>query len=406
MARLDVTAIPVKPEEAIAFFRAKGFKLEQSFDWRDVSARQHAESFTVAKSTGFDILKDIHAALDQAIAEGRTLAWFEEQLTPILQEKGWWGKQEMVDPATGKTKLVQLGSPRRLRVIFNTNLRMAYMASKWQRFMRLAERRPWLRYVAVLDERVRRTHRSWHGTILKWDHPWWEKHFPPNDFGCRCDVQQLSDRDMQRFGFEPSRSVPTMLERSYVNPRTGEQSRVPDGIKPGFDHNVGQLAREAHAGKRLMDRLAGMPPAMAAEAFQSSLGIVLSGVTYEFRGWLREIIGLGLATGSSRIIASLPPAAVAALGAPAPAVLRVESTVASLMPDVVAQRLPQLAARPMALVRDDTGQLLLVVEPLSSGTGGRDDMQCLVLLADGTITGSAIVPRAKLILQSLLWGSL
>jgi SPP1 gp7 family putative phage head morphogenesis protein len=401
MAKLDVTDIPVKPEEAIAFFRAKGFRLEESFDWRDVSARAHAESFTVAKSTGFDILKDIHDALDAAIAEGKTLRQFSDELTPVLQAKGWWGKREREDPATGESKLVQLGSPRRLRVIFNTNLSMAYMAGKWQRMMRLAERRPWLRYVSVQDDRVRRTHRSWHGTILRWDHPWWTKHYPPNDFGCRCDVQQLSDRDLERLKLAPSPTVPTLLERSYVNPRTGEQSRVPDGIKPGFDHNVGQLAREAHAGKRLMDRISTMPPAMAAQAFQSSLSFAQSGVAYEFQGWLRAALALGLQAGTSRIIASLPPAAVVALGADAPAVLRVADGVASTMAEQLALRLPLLASRPMALLRDAQGRLLLVVEAV-----GDAEMQCLTLAADGTITHALIARRADLARETLLWGTL
>ena len=120
----------VAPEEAIAHFRAKGFHI--GFDWQDTNALEHARSFTVSKVMQFDILADVREAVAAALTEGRTFAWFRDNLEPTLRNKGWWGRETLTDPLTGETRTVQLGSPWRLRTIFDTNLRMSYAHGRWQ----------------------------------------------------------------------------------------------------------------------------------------------------------------------------------------------------------------------------------------------------------------------------------
>ncbi len=102
------------PAETIRASRAKGFVI--GHDWRDLFSHEHAAAFTVAK-------------------------------------------------------VAQLGSPRRLRIIYDTNLRSAYAAGRWQRIQCAKQRLPFLRYSAVQDNRVRPHHAAWHGTILHADHP-------------------------------------------------------------------------------------------------------------------------------------------------------------------------------------------------------------------------------------------
>ena len=228
---------PLAPQEAIDAFRRKGYRI--TFDWRDMEREEHSRDFTVTKVTTLDLLMDIREAMDRAIAEGTTLRQFEKDLTPVLQEKGWWGRQLMTDPLTGEEREVQLGSPRRLRTIYDTNLRMSYAAGRWQQIEAMAARRPWLRYVAILDDRTRDQHRDWHNTVLRWDDPWWDHHAPPNGWNCRCTIQQLSDADLVRMGLRPS-EPPDVTSRMWTNRRTGEVRQVPRGIDPGFDYNVGR----------------------------------------------------------------------------------------------------------------------------------------------------------------------
>ena len=116
---------------------------------------------------------DIRGAVDRAIAEGATLGGFQDELEPLLARRGWWGRAPMLDPVTGETRIVQLGSPHRLRTIFETNLRTSYAAGRWERIQRVAEHLPYLRYVAVLDGRTREEHAAWHGTVALASDDFW-----------------------------------------------------------------------------------------------------------------------------------------------------------------------------------------------------------------------------------------
>ena len=251
------------PVEAVQHFRAKGFHV--GFDWRDT---EHLRSFTVAKAMRVDILQDIRGEVDRAIADGITFREFRDNLETALRARGWWGRQPVVDPLTGESRIVQLGSPRRLRTIFDTNLRMAYAKGRWERIERVAEARPWLRYVAVQDARARPEHMAWHGTVLPVDHPFWRSHYPPNGWRCRCTVEQLSDHDLELDGVKPSDGPPPGSERTrrWTNKRTGKTVQVPVGIDPGFAHNVGRIDLGRDAGDRLIDKMDAAVPKLARAA--------------------------------------------------------------------------------------------------------------------------------------------
>ncbi len=235
------------PKEALAWFRAKRF--EPGFDYRDVWREQHSHAFTVAKAMKMDVLTDIREALDQALAEGKTFEQFQKELTPKLQEKGWWGKQNVVDPTTGEVIKAQLGSPRRLRTIYSTNLRTARAAGQWQRIQRSKRAMPYLVYELGPSERHRPEHVSWAGILLPVDDPWWQSHYPPNGWGCKCRVRQISKREHKRLNESGDylTTAPAINTKAWTNGRTGEVLQVPRGIDPGWDYNPGMHQAKALA---------------------------------------------------------------------------------------------------------------------------------------------------------------
>lgn len=235
MPEIDIEPLP--PAEAIRFFESKGFQV--GFDWRDVWQQEHARAFTVAKAVRYDVLEDIRRAVDTALREGQTLQQFKRDLTPILQAHGWWGRQTVLDSRTGELVTAQLGSPRRLQTIFDVNMRSARSAGRWARAQRTNDARPFLFYATALDERVRDQHRAWHAIVLPIDHEWWDTHYPPNGWRCRCIVMTLSQRDLERRGLAVS-DTPDGKTVRFMNKRTGEAFDVPVGIDPGFAFNVGR----------------------------------------------------------------------------------------------------------------------------------------------------------------------
>lgn len=271
-ARFDLA-----PEKAVEFFLGKK-ELQETFDWRDMLHQHHDRAFTIAKMMDVSLLGDVKQTVDAAIAEGWSFERFRSELTPMLISRGWWGRQEMVDPETGEAREVQLGSARRLRVIYDTNLRTSYAAGHWSRIDTNADTAPYVMYSAVLDDRTRPEHAAWNGKVLRHDDAWWQSHTPPNGWNCRCTVIQLSERDLKRLGKDGPDEAPPSPTREWTNPRTGEVLQVPAGVDPGWGYAPGaQWRAESLALAR--DKLEAADPQIAAGAIRS---LVASEV---FRSW-------------------------------------------------------------------------------------------------------------------------
>jgi SPP1 gp7 family putative phage head morphogenesis protein len=214
----------VAPLEAIDFLRKK--LNVPTRHWTDLWREMHSAAFMVAGANTKELTADFHAAVDKAVREGSTLDDFRKDFDAIVAEHGW-----SYHGARGW----------RSRIIFETNLRTAAAAGRWQQIQQVKDARPWLRYVAVMDDRTRPEHAAWHDTVLPADDSWWDTHFPPNGWNCRCTVQSLNDRDLKRYGLAVSDAAPeSPLVARTINTPTGARTvEVPEGIDPGFDYRPG-----------------------------------------------------------------------------------------------------------------------------------------------------------------------
>ncbi len=107
-------------------------------------------------------------------------------------------------------------------------------------------------------------HLAWDGLILPADDPWWQTHYPPNGWGCKCKVFALSARDLKRMGKSGPDTAPDNGTYQWTDKKTGETHTVPKGIDPGWDYNVG----EAAWGRRLADDTMNAWRAQGADAWQ------------------------------------------------------------------------------------------------------------------------------------------
>jgi len=262
-----ITLKPLIPEEAIDFFRQKGYRI--GFDHRDVWRQEHQAAFTVAKAMQMDLLADIRAAVDDAIANGTTLADFRAGLQPLLVKRGWWGRQSMTDPVTGEVKDVQLGSPRRLKTIYDTNLRTAHAEGQWQRIQGAKASMPYLMYDHTPSAHERKEHAAWGGLVLPVDDPWWQSHMPIRAWGCKCRVIQMGARQIERQGLKVG-TAPPETTTAYTNKRTGEIMQVPAGVSPEFNYPPG--GRRANLVGHLVGKLESVPPDVRSAAARDLAG--------------------------------------------------------------------------------------------------------------------------------------
>jgi hypothetical protein len=306
---MDLSSGPI-PQEAIDYLQAK--KLKPGFDYRDVWRDEHAGAFTVAKMMHLDMLSDMRDSLVDALKKGSTLQQWSKQITPELQKRGWWGVQEATDPLTGQRGLVKLGSPRRLQTIYEANLRTARAAGQWERILRTATTHPYLLYQLGPSARHRPQHVAWSGTLLPIEDEFWRYAMPPNGWGCKCWTRQVSQVEYGRLrdngyqdplapmeigdnGLPTGRRVqqllPVKLEspkltwRNWVNKRTGEVERVPDGIDPGWDTNPGQVARRQALAQEFMQSVARAPAAAGAAAMSETLPVIAKDLDHAYKEW-------------------------------------------------------------------------------------------------------------------------
>jgi SPP1 gp7 family putative phage head morphogenesis protein len=103
---------------------------------------------------------------------------------------------------------------RWLRTEYDQTVSSANMANKWKSFEANTDLYSNIRYLTVGDGRVREKHQQWDGLVLPFDHSFWNTHLPPNDWGCRCTIEQTD---------------------APVSPQ------VPSGrVKKGFNTNAGK----------------------------------------------------------------------------------------------------------------------------------------------------------------------
>jgi hypothetical protein len=247
--------------------------------WRELSAEEYARSFAVARSAGYGIVSDIYEAFLASVGGRETETEFVDRLLPLLRSKGWLGDPGKIAP--------------RLKLIFDTNLRVARASGRWERIRRTSHVFPYLRAVTARDERVRHPpksasdHRAFDGIILPVEHAFWQRWFPPLGFRCRCSVIQMSRSQLARY--PGGVTAPDDLAR--------RESRLGEPIFAPPSSFEAQLAKVVSSGND--QRLPGMP-ALDTQTARSAgrrlleAELISEGVN-ELADTLNRIFGIGQA---------------------------------------------------------------------------------------------------------------
>lgn len=256
MSRIGISGGFDQPfAEQIAVFRAKlNLPTER---WDDIRHAQHDRSFVVAGATKADLLADLRAAVDKAIATGTTLQTFRKDFRKIVADHGWQGWTGEGTPA---------GFAWRTRVIYETNLRSSYAAGRWMQltdpdFQKLMPYWEYKHSDSVLHPRP--LHLSWNGLTLLATHPFWRTHFPPNGWGCRCRIVARA---------KPLDNAITIPPEDWQ--RIDDDTGVPLGIDKGWAYAPGASLRDEL--QAMVNRKLEQLPAPLAQALAADAALVLN----------------------------------------------------------------------------------------------------------------------------------
>lgn len=242
-------AIEVAPQpfrEQIAFLRQK--RPAPTKRWTDALKGVHDRKFVIAGATDMAMLEDFQEAILEAIETGRSIEAFGEEFDRIAEKYGWDYRGER---------------NWRIRTILETNVRTSFMAGrlKQMRDPDVVKLRPYWQYVHG-DSRIplepRPAHLAWNGLVLRWDDPWWETHFPPNDWLCSCGVRTLSERDLRKLGKAGPDTAPMDGTVPVIDRATGQMVMKPTGIGAGWDYMPGDLWERGLVPSALIEEAGGL----------------------------------------------------------------------------------------------------------------------------------------------------
>ncbi len=226
------------PQSIVDYLKNK--QLTLTYNHYELLKQAHDKAFTVAKVTRMDLLNDIHSSLIEAIKTGRNFEAWKKSIIPTLEKKGWWGTQEIANPKTGEIKKVIIGS-RRLKNIYDTNMRTAYNDHREEEMMKLPLSVYWM-YRCSFLENSRVAHKKAHGIILHRDHKWWRKNRPQNAWGCKCGWTAHSEKDLKNRGFEIFQGDPMDIATSpFDYDKTSFKNTISSLKKINLDNSLQYL---------------------------------------------------------------------------------------------------------------------------------------------------------------------
>jgi len=127
---------------------------------------------------------------------------------------------------------------RYLQAEYQTSKSSAQMARKWQEAQKRKHLYPNLKYLTVHDSHVREEHAKLHGIVRPIDDPWWDTHYPPNGWRCRCSAQSTRD------AVTPKDKIPHVPVHKHFRHNVGKTGKIFDEKHPYFKHLTKSIFRK------------------------------------------------------------------------------------------------------------------------------------------------------------------
>ena len=128
-------------------------------------------------------------------------------------------------------------------------MKVAHAAGQYQSLMDMAELYPYWRYCTQDDERVRGSHKALDNKVFRYDDPFWDTHYPPNGWNCRCYVRAMDEDDLEDEGLSVTDSR-TLKRSGFVGTDSGRVQTAYDvdgttvPTEDGWNYNPGRIGEQ------------------------------------------------------------------------------------------------------------------------------------------------------------------
>ena len=173
---------PTPHDEAIAFLKDKPVVSRQVFN--KLLPELKARAFVITGVAAADVVQSVRdriADLPAGVPWDKIKKDLVNDLHPFLADDS--------DPDN------RIAAERRAELLLRTHGFQAYQAAAYDVQERQKDVFPYRQYHSMGDDHVRPTHKALDGVVLPVDHEFWKTHFPPWEWGCRCQVISLSQDD-------------------------------------------------------------------------------------------------------------------------------------------------------------------------------------------------------------------
>lgn len=274
-------------QQQVDFFRQK-LNLP-SERWDTIFKSAHDRGFIVAGATKADLLDSFRSAVDQSIAQGKSLGWFRGEFDSIVKQHGWAGW-------TGEGS--KAGRDWRTRIIYQTNMSTSYAAGRWAQLHDpdLLKLKPYFTYRHADGVRHPRPHHvSWNGITLPHDDVFWQTHSAPNGWLCHCRIESASARDFNAAQADGKGVKPDGWNK--LNPKTGE----PVGIDKGFGYAPGKNVNKPLS-QFIDEKLIKIDARIGAAMWQMLKPALQAERANSYRDWLADVVADPVARGRLQVV--------------------------------------------------------------------------------------------------------
>lgn len=201
----------VKFIQALAYALSREVTVPDDY-YKNMTPIQRQQSVSIAGLAQLEHVKSVINQVNQAIDSGSTFADFQKAV---------------------KNGDVDISLPRhRLDNIFRTNIQAAYGRGRWYQQQQTKSSRPYLMYDAINDNRTRPTHKALDVTVRHIDDPFWDTHWAPLGYRCRCVIRSLTEEQAKARGITSDDDLPK------VEADSEDWGRTPKEYTQNFDKLV------------------------------------------------------------------------------------------------------------------------------------------------------------------------